>query len=111
MLARIESQSGRNAALFLDAHRRLQRVLKHACQAPRFFLRESPRDLGVAAVNGVLNYRSRLDDSIQHDRKAMMDVRGCYVAELFRSLAVEPQMNDPTVSFVRSTCVRNAIAG
>ena len=82
-----------------------------ACQAPRFFLRESPCDLGVAAVNGVLNYRSRLDDSIQHDRKAMMDVRGCYVAELFGSLAVESQMNDPTVSFIGSARIRNAITG
>src|SRR4030095_13046286 len=104
-------ESGRNAALFLDAHWSLQRVLKHACQTARFFFREVPGDLCVTAVNGVLNYRRRLDDSIQHDRKAMMDVRCRYVAELFRSLAVEPQMNNPTVLFIRSACARNAIAG
>src|SRR5438552_12973653 len=108
---RIQSESGRNAALFLDAHRRLQGVLKDARQPARFFLRESSCDLRVATVNRILDYRRRLDDPIKHNRKAMMNMRGSDVAELLGTIRIEPQMNHPALLFIRSASARNAIAG
>src|SRR5439155_25612210 len=101
---RIQSESRRNAALFLDAYRRLQRILKYARQAARFFLGKSAGDLCVAAINGVLNHGRRLDHAIKHNRKAMVHVRSCNVPKLLGALAVESQMNYPTVSFVGSAC-------
>src|SRR6266576_1870233 len=99
---RVQSESRRYAALFLDADRRLQRVLKHTCQPARFFLRKSSGDLRVATINCVLDYRRGLDRPIKHNRKAMMNVCGSNVAELFGSLRVKPQMNDPAIFFVGS---------
>src|SRR5437762_4780849 len=59
---RVQSQSRRDTALFLNADRRLQRVLKHAGQPARFFLTKSSGDLRVATINCVLDYRRRLND-------------------------------------------------
>ena len=102
---------GEMLALFLDTHRRLQWVLQHARQTPRFFFGKSSRDLGVAAINGVLNHRRRLDDPIKHNREAMMNVCSRNVAELLGAFAIESQMNYPTVSLIRGARVRNSIAG
>ena len=99
---RVQSESRRDTALFLDADRRLQRVLKHTRQTARFFLGKSSGDLRVAAINCVLDYRRRLDGSIQHNRKAMMNVCRSNVAELLRALGVKPQMHNPAVFFVGS---------
>src|SRR2546423_14353480 len=57
---RVQSESRRDAALFLNAHRRLQRVLKHTRQTARFFLGKSSGDLDVTAINCVLDYKRRL---------------------------------------------------
>ena len=108
---RIESESRRDAPLFFDAHRRLQRVLKHTRQPARFFLSKSSCDLRVTTINCILNDRRRLDDAIKHNRKAMMNMRSGDVAELLGALGVEPQMNDPAILFVGSARARNTIAG
>ena len=108
---RIQPESRRDAALFLDAYGRLQRVLKDARQPACFFLSKSSGDLSVATVNCILDHRRRLDDPIKYNRKAMMNMRRSDVAELLGTLGVEPQMNYPAIFFVGSARAGNAIAG
>ena len=100
---RIQAESRRDAALFLDAHRCLQRVLEHTRQTAGFFFSKSSRDLRVATVDSILYDGRRLDDSIKHNRKAMMNMRGCDVAELLGALRIKAQMDYPAIFFVGGT--------
>src|SRR5205823_2693223 len=106
----IETESRRDAALFLDAYWRLQRVLENARQITRFFLSKPPCDLRVAAIDRVLDYGRRLNPAIKHNREAMMNVRGSDVPELLGALGVKVQMDYPTILFIRRARVRYAIA-
>ena len=50
---RICSERRRDAAFFLDADWRLQRILQHAGETARFFFAEMPGDMRVAAINRI----------------------------------------------------------
>src|SRR4029453_19152281 len=66
---RIQPKRRRDAAFFLDAHRRLQRVLKHTGKPTRFLLSESSGDDGVAPIDGIANYRGGLNRTIEDNRE------------------------------------------
>ena len=57
----IQPESGRDAALFLDAHGCLQRVLKHAGEPASLVFREFAGDDGVTAIDGIADNWRRLN--------------------------------------------------
>src|SRR5439155_2606904 len=103
---RIQAEGGRNAALFFNADRSLQRVLQYTGQPARFFLIKFPGDDGVASVDRIANDRSGLDHAIENNCKPVSFVLFRDLAELLRSVAVELQLHSPT--FVPKIGVRLA---
>src|SRR6202011_511127 len=107
---RIQAECWRNAALFFDADRCLERVFQNAREAARFFLPELSGNNGVAAVNCVTNHWRGLNDTIEDDCKAVPFVLLGNFAELLRAFAVEFELHRPAFVAVVGVRFAHAIA-